>query len=72
MRSMGIVRQIRVKWVQTTQSAHRYPVADNLLNRNFTPQQLYSVWVSDINCIPSKGEWETAGITPLLKAFSKH
>ena len=54
MRRMGIASRIRAKWVQTTQSGHRYPVAENLLDRNFAPQQLNCVWVSDITYIPSR------------------
>lgn len=57
MRRMEIASQIRAKWVQTTESTHRYPVVENLLDRNFTPQQLNCVWVSDITYIPSKGGW---------------
>jgi len=57
MRKMEISSQIRAKWVQTTESGHRYPVAENLLDRNFTPQHLNCVWVSDITYIPSKGGW---------------
>lgn len=57
MRRMNIASQIRLKWVQTTESGHHYPVAENLLDRNFTPQQLNCVWVSDITYIPSKGGW---------------
>lgn len=57
MRKMGITSQIRAKWVQTTESGHHYPVAENLLDRNFIPKQLNCVWVSDITFIPSKGGW---------------
>lgn len=57
MRRMAIASQIRAKWVQTTESGHQYPVAENLLDRNFAPQQLNCVWVSDITYIPSKGGW---------------
>jgi len=36
---------------------NQYPVAENLLDRNFAPQQLNCVWVSDITYITSKGGW---------------
>ena len=57
MRRMAIASKIRSKWVQTTESGHQYPVEKNLLNRNFAPQQLNCVWVSDITYLPSKGGW---------------
>ncbi len=31
----------------TTDSKHNYPVAKNLLNRNFTPENIGKAWVSD-------------------------
>lgn len=57
MRKMGIASRIRKKWVTTTQSNHRWPVAANLLDRNFTPDGLSQVWVSDITYIPSEQGW---------------
>jgi transposase InsO family protein len=48
MSKMGIASRIRRKWVKTTQSNHRWPVAPNLLDRNFSPEGLSEVWVSDI------------------------
>ncbi|WP_246075151.1 IS3 family transposase [Gracilimonas mengyeensis] len=57
MRSMGIASQLRKKWVKTTDSGHRYPVAANLLDRRFSPGQLNQVWVSDITYLPSEQGW---------------
>lgn len=57
MRSMGIASQLRKKWVKTTDSSHRYPVAANLLDRRFTPAELNQVWVSDITYLPSQNGW---------------
>jgi hypothetical protein len=37
MRAMGIASRIRNKWIKTTDSAHSYPVAANVLSRNFNP-----------------------------------
>jgi putative transposase len=54
---MGIASQIRRKWVKTTDSNHRWPVAANLLERKFSPEKLGSVWVSDITFIPSEQGW---------------
>jgi hypothetical protein len=33
----------------TTDSNHNYPVAKNLLNRNFTPENTGKAWVSDLD-----------------------
>lgn len=57
MKSMGIASRIRKKWVKTTQSNHGWPVAANLLDRNFAPERLSEVWVSDITYIPSDQGW---------------
>lgn len=57
MRSMGVASKIRKKWVKTTHSSHRWPVAGNLLDRNFTPERLSEVWVSDITYLPCENGW---------------
>lgn len=57
MGKMGVASRIRRKWVKTTQSTHRWPVAANLLDRNFCPEHLSQVWVSDITYIPSEQGW---------------
>jgi transposase InsO family protein len=52
---MGDRRQSR-----TTQSNHRLPVADNLLERCFAPEQvgdLNRVWCGDITYIPTADGW---------------
>ncbi len=43
--------------VQTTNSAHNYPVAENLLNREFTAKKPGQKWVSDITYIPTDEGW---------------
>lgn len=57
MKKMGIASRIRRRWIKTTQSNHRWPVAANLLDRNFAPAGLSQVWVSDITYIPSEQGW---------------
>jgi len=39
----------RVKFKATTNSNHGLPVAENLLNQDFTAQRRDEKWVSDIN-----------------------
>ena len=48
MRKEGIRSVYRLKYVVTTDSKHAYPIADNILNRNFYPKETSKVWVSDI------------------------
>ncbi len=43
--------------VQTTDSSHDYPVAKNLLNREFTADKPGRKWVSDITYIPTGEGW---------------
>lgn len=57
MRKMGIQSQIRIKWTSTTDSNHDWPVAANLLDRDFTADRLGQRWVSDITYLPSTHGW---------------
>jgi putative transposase len=41
----------------TTDSNHNYPVAKNLLNRNFTPENIGKAWVSDLTYIKTMDGW---------------
>ncbi|MEK6482594.1 IS3 family transposase [Catalinimonas sp. 4WD22] len=43
--------------VQTTDSNHNYPVAENLLNRNFELENIGKAWVSDITYIKTLEGW---------------
>ena len=43
--------------VRTTDSNHDYPVADNLLDRNFCPAGMNQVWASDLTYIPTDQGW---------------
>jgi len=57
MRAMGIASRIRRRWKKTTHSAHSLPVAPNLLDRHFFPDQLGKVWLSDITYLLSRQGW---------------
>jgi len=57
MRKAGIASHIRPKWIATTNSEHSQPIAPNLLNRNFIPEELSKVWVSDITFLPGEDGW---------------
>ena len=41
----------------TTDSRHNLPIAPNLLDRNFQPDQPNAVWASDITYIPTDEGW---------------
>jgi transposase InsO family protein len=41
----------------TTDSSHNYPVAENILNRNFVMKRANQAWVSDITYIPTLEGW---------------
>lgn len=57
MKKAGIASRIRSKWMCTTDSNHTEAIAPNLLDRNFNPEQLSRVWVSDITYLPSEYGW---------------
>lgn len=57
MQEMGIRSRTRKKFVATTDSNHKNPVADNVLDRNFEPSQLGKAWVSDITYLRLKDHW---------------
>jgi transposase InsO family protein len=59
MRHAGLVGRRRRGWVRTTESAHAYPLAPNLLERRFdvTGLALDRVWVSDITYVPTHEGW---------------
>jgi transposase InsO family protein len=43
--------------IVTTDSNHNYPVAENLLNRDFSPSIIGKAWVSDITYIKTLEGW---------------
>jgi putative transposase len=48
MRRAGLKSKTGKKFKVTTDSEHNYPVADNLLNRNFSVDEPNKAWVGDI------------------------
>jgi putative transposase len=57
MRQQGLVAKHRRKFHVTTDSAHAWPVAANVLDRQFTPTAANQVWVSDITYVPTGEGW---------------
>jgi transposase InsO family protein len=57
MQKAGIRSITKKKFVATTDSKHNYPVAPNLLNREFRVEVPGKVWVSDITYIRTIEGW---------------
>ena len=65
------LRSVRQRRSQehTTQSHHPYPVAPNVLNRQFEAQRPNQKWVSDITYIPTQNGW--LYLAAILDLFSR-
>ena len=56
-KKLGIRCKQKKKFKATTNSNHRLPVAENILNRQFKTDAPNKVWVSDITYIPTAEGW---------------
>jgi transposase InsO family protein len=57
MKIMGLRAKAKRKFKATTNSNHPFPVAPNLLNRNFTARALNQKWVGDITYLATPEGW---------------
>ena len=57
MKAMGLRARRRRKWVKTTDSQHKYEVAENILNRDFRALYPGEKWVSDITYLRTESGW---------------
>ena len=57
MRASGIRAKARRRFVRTTDSNHRLPVAENVLARGFEPAGPNESWCADITYIPTGEGW---------------
>lgn len=57
MRQAGIAAKTKRKFRQTTDSNHALPVAENLLDRAFDPEEPNERWCADITYIPTREGW---------------
>ncbi len=57
MRDNDIRAKTARKFRQTTDSNHDLPVAENLLDRRFDPEEPNEGWVADITYIPTREGW---------------
>jgi putative transposase len=67
MRQDGLKGQRKYRKVITTNSKHNYPVAANVLNREFQAEKPNQKWVADITYIPTNEGWlYVAGVLDLF------
>jgi len=57
MRQDGLKGRRKYRKVHTTDSQHDFPVAENLLNREFEAEKPNQKWVGDITYIPTEEGW---------------
>ena len=57
MREQGIRAKTPKRFVRTTDSNHRLPVAENILDRDFEPEGPNETWCVDITDIPTREGW---------------
>jgi transposase InsO family protein len=58
MKSAGIMAKSHRRFrVTTTDSNHTHPIAENLVNRNFTPSQKNETWTADITYVATDEGW---------------
>ena len=57
MRQMGLAARRRRRFVRTTDSNHAFPIAPNVLQRDFNPKGLNQVWATDITYVATGEGW---------------
>ena len=57
MRKHGIAAKMKRRFRVTTHSKHKLPVADNVLQRNFSSEKQNRVWASDITYVRTDEGW---------------
>jgi putative transposase len=57
MREAGIAAKTKRKFRQTTDSNHGLPVTENILDRDFDPDEPNARWCADITYIPTREGW---------------
>ena len=57
MRQNGLYSRVKLRFVRTTDSKHNMAVAQNLLERDFTADDVNNKWAEDITYIPTQDGW---------------
>ena len=69
MRRHGLRARWKRKFTHTTDSKHQLPVAENVLNRQFQPEQANRAWVGDITYVRTASGWLYLAV--VLDLFSR-
>jgi len=69
MRQEHLKSIVRKRYKVTTNSSHKYPVAENILNREFTVKEENKAWVSDITYISTNQGWTY--LTTVIDLFDR-
>jgi putative transposase len=69
MQRLGLRSRRARKYVRTTDSNHNRPVADNLLERDFSASSPNEKWLADISYIPTQEGWLYLAV--VLDCFSR-
>lgn len=69
MRQQGLAARTRRRFMRTTDSRHAYPVAENILSRDFLPPAPNTTWAGDITYIWTAEGWLYLAV--VLDLFSR-
>lgn len=69
MKAAGLRSIVRRKFRATTDSKHSHPIADNLLQRDFSANAPNTIWVSDITYVATQRGW--LYLTVIIDLFSR-
>ena len=69
MNKLDLKAKAKKKFKNTTNSNHKFPVAENLLNREFKVDKINKVWTSDITYIKTDEGW--LYLTVVIDLFSR-
>ncbi len=69
LQELGLFSRTKRKFVVTTDSQHTHPVAENLLDRDFTAAGPNQKWLTDITYIPTREGW--LYLAAVLDVFSR-
>lgn len=69
LQELGLFSRTKRKFVVTTDSQHAQPVAENLLDRDFTAARPNQKWLTDITYVPTREGW--LYLAAVLDVFSR-
>ena len=69
MKEMNLIAKLKRKYKAITNSSHKLPVADNILDRSFCPAKPNLAWVSDIKYVWTSQGWLCLAV--IIDMYSK-